>query len=382
MKKLFIPCLMAAALLSSCSNDEIVEQRQAAEITYAPAVAKATRGVTTTDNITEFIVDGYHNTDTKSDLYISGNAFKKVENAWTSNGTYFWPYSGSIDFYAYSPIELKNKVSYSEVDGVRTAVLQDYEVDTNNSDYKDPVYAVVKDMSLESAGGNPVTLDFKHILSQIVFNVKNTNELLVVDVHDISIANLASKGTYTLPNATTTLKGGPEGTWVLADKVGIGKTYSAYISGVEGITPESGVVSFATPEHGSMFLLPQTATAWDPKADPENEAFGSYILVNCRVWAMIAGEKTLLWPKTTNTAGEIIYRQVAIPVNIAWEQGKRYTYTLVFGEGAGYIPPTDTEPGQNVDISNKGDEVLKIISYDVRVDDYTEVGNHDIESVK
>lgn len=383
MKKIFIPCLMALALVgASCSNDEIIEQRQAAEIAYAPSVAMATRGVTTTANIGEYVIDGFLTTDTKKTLYVDNNTFNLTGGSWTTNATYFWPYTGSLDFYAYSPIKAKEKVVYTEEDGVRKAVIKDYEVSTLSSNYQDLLYAYTPDKShANGADLMPVPVNFKHALSQVVFNIKNTNPALIVDVEEIRIANLASKGSYTLPDAYTTLTGGPVGSWNLANKVAGGKTYDAYISGVNGITPESDVVSLSSSENGAMLLLPQTTTAWDPQNDAENEAFGSFFLVKCRVWAMIAGEKTLLWPNTTNTAGEIIAREVAIPVAINWEQGKRYTYTLVFGEGAGYIPPTDTEPGGEINLGY-GDKVLKPISYDVKVGDFEEGGNYTTNSTK
>lgn len=382
MKKIFVPCLMALALVSACTNDEIVEQRQAATIAYAPAVTVANRTVTTTNNIEEYVVDGYLTTDTKTSLYVDNNTFNKADGKWATNATYFWPYTGSIDFYAFSPIDLKKKVAYNNLDGEHQVVINDYEVSTLNSNYEDPVYAVAADKS--HANGSdlvPVPLNFKHILSQVVFKVKNTNKALIVDIKDIRIANLASKGSYTLPNENTILAGGPVGTWELAEKVTGGKTYDAYVSGIDNITPESGVVTLTSPEVGAMHLLPQTTTAWDPKADADNEAYGSYFLVNCRVWAVTGGEKNLLWPPTNNTAGEIIYREVAIPVAINWEQGKRYTYTLVFGDGAGYIPPTDTDPGDEVDLGN-GDNVLRPISYDVKVDEYTNGEAGELNSVK
>lgn len=383
MKKIFLPSLVALALVSaSCTNDEVIEQRQAAEITYAPTVAMTTRGVTTTANIDEYVIDGFLTTDTKKTLYVDNNTFRLTEGKWETNATYFWPYTGSLDFYAYSPISVKDKVVYTEDKGVRSAVIKDFEVSTTNANFHDLLYAVTPDKS--HANGSdlvPVPINFKHALSQVVFNVKNTNSALIVDVEDICIANLVSKGSYTLPTANTQIAGGPVGTWSLAEKIAGGKTYDAFISKVDNITPESGTVTLTSSEKGAMLLLPQTATAWDPKNDAENTAFGSYLLVKCRVWALIAGEKTLLWPHTTDTAGEIIYRNIAIPLDINWEQGKRYTYTLVFGEGAGYIPPTDTEAGGEVNIGG-GDKVLRPIEYTVTVDDYESVDNVDLDTTK
>lgn len=374
---------MAFALVyASCSNDEIIEQRQANEITYAPAVAMPTRGVTTTANIEEFVVDGYLTTDTETKLYINNNMIERQGDQWISkdNAPHFWPYTGSIDFYAYSPVDTKDKVVYSEEMGERKAVIQNFEVNTQSSDFKDLLYAVTPKRS-HAVGSDlmPVPINFKHALSQIAFNIKNTNPALVIDVDKISIVNLASKGTFTLPTDYTELSGGPEGTWALANKIAGGKTYDAYISAVSDITPASGTINLSA--NGAMLLLPQKATAWDPKNDAENESFGSYVLVNCRVWAINAGEKMLLWPQTNNTAGEIIYREVAIPIDIDWKPGKRYTYTLVFGEGAGYIPPSSTDPGEEVNLTI-GDKVLKPITYNVTVDEFTTTPDIPVPSIK
>lgn len=380
MKKSFIPCILALAAMYSCSNDEIVEQRQPQAISFAPAVTMPTRGVTTTANIDQYVVDGFLTTDTKTTHYVDNNTFNLVGGNWNTNATYFWPYTGKLDFYSFSPISLRSKVDFGQ-DANRTVVLKNYEVSTLSNSFQDVLYAVTTDQS--HANGSdlaPVPVNFKHALSQVVFNVKNTNPALIVDIAGIRIANLASKGSYTLPNATTTLvSGSPVGSWQLANKVNGGKTYDAFLSGRDGITPESGVVQLTTAENGAMLLLPQSATAWDPVNDKDNEAAGCFFYVNCRVWTVAGGEKTLLWPNATDTSGDIIYREIAIPVSINWEQGKKYTYTLVFGDGAGYIPPTDTEGGSPVDVG--GSAVLKPITYNVQVDEFTVGGDYNTNSV-
>lgn len=382
MKKYFIFGLMALGLTSACSNDEILEQRQAAEISYVPAVAVPTRGVTTNTNIKEFVVDGFLTVDNNSSVYVDNSVYNRIDDKWSSDATYFWPYTGNLDFYAFCPVNTKDKVVYKVEDGKRIATIENYEVSTLSNNFTDLLYAVNPEKS--HANGSdlvPVDLNFKHALCQILFNVQNTNPALVIDIQDIRIANLASKGTYTLPLQCTMLAGGPEGSWKLADKIAGGKTYDAYIAAVDNITPESGIVNLTTTENGAMLLLPQTANAWDPNADAENENFGSYILVKCRVWAVNGEEKTLIWPNVNNTAGELVYREVAVPVDINWEQGKRYVYTLVFGDGAGYIPPTDTNPGNEVNLGT-GEKVLKPISYNINVDDFENVDGLDLYSVK
>lgn len=51
----------------------------------------------------------------------------------------------------------------------------------------------------------------------------------------------------------------------------------------------------------------------------------------------------------------------------------------MFGDGAGYIPPTDTDGGDEVEIH--GEPTLKTISYSVTVEDIKDEGK-EVESTK
>lgn len=73
------------------------------------------------------------------------------------------------------------------------------------------------------------------------------------------------------------------------------------------------------------------------------------------------------------------YHNVAIPASFDWKEGKKYTYTLVFGDGTGYIPPTDTDGGDEVKIH--GEPTLKAISYSVTVEDIKDE-DKEVESTK
>lgn len=373
MKKLLF--LAAAATLAACTNDELTDQiAEPAEIAYAPAVSvPTTRSVITTENISEYVVNGFLTAGNKTTHYISSNIFTKTSGEWNSTATHFWPHTGSIDFYALSPASVASKLDFGAdaPAAKRHVTIKDFEVSTTTDEKTDLVYALTADRSHENGSDLvAVPINFKHALSQVVFNVKNTNSALIIDVDQIEIANLASKGSYTLPQTSTTLAGGATGTWALDKKINGGKTYSTFIKNVTDITPASGTVRLTSSDEGALFLLPQEATAWDPKNDAENLNAGSYIAVHCRVWAVNGNDRVLLWPNVKDTSGTIPYHDVAIPVNIKWEEGKKYTYTLVFGEGAGYIPPTDTEGGSTVDIA--GEPTLKTISYNLTVEDIVE----------
>ena len=101
-------------------------------------------------------------------------------------------------------------------------------------------------------------------------------------------------------------------------------------------------------------------------------------MVDCQIW----DGDVQLWPVENTTA------EVAIPVSeITWAQGKKYIYTFIFGEGGGYVPPTDPDdltpdpdspkpdPDKpDPDKPQPGDPVLVGINFTVTVDDFV-LGN-------
>lgn len=86
-------------------------------------------------------------------------------------------------------------------------------------------------------------------------------------------------------------------------------------------------------------------------------------MVNCKIYSIASNDEVLLWPSKDE------YAYVAIPTSsIIWEQGKKYIYTFIFGEGGGYVPPTDPDPEPGD--PEPGDPVLVPISFEVTVDDF------------
>ena len=80
-------------------------------------------------------------------------------------------------------------------------------------------------------------------------------------------------------------------------------------------------------------------------------------------------KETLIWG-TDNGDGTYSTRWLAIPASFNWEQGKKYTYTIVFGkDGGGFIPGGDPDP------------VFVPVTFDVTVDDFVTVNNKDKDIV-
>ena len=100
-------------------------------------------------------------------------------------------------------------------------------------------------------------------------------------------------------------------------------------------------------------MLPQTQNAWVPRGaatDKDNDGFnGAYFLINVEL---------------TNAEGVSLYSgDMAVPVEISWEQGTRYRYTFVFTDGNGGFTPNPDDP----------QPVLGGIKYDVTTDDFVPV---------
>ena len=263
------------------------------------------------------------------------------------SGTRFWPNALSLNFYAVVNGDIKWNV---EAEGTAPASIVDFTVPTDVAAQKDLLYAVKTDQAKTDGADkmDAVALNFRHALSQIVFNAKNTNENLYVEVSGVSIVNVANKNTFAFPVANTDNNmedadhDGSFGNEINYD--GSWGKWNALTSGatvypvnfetvkVEGNKTLVDLTTNATIKDeyntNALLMLPQTSTAWNPADVPApgvngNADNGSYFLVNCAIYN-VSGDSfdpdvdTPLWAKKDE------HKQVAIPMTINWEQGKKY----------------------------------------------------------
>lgn len=382
---------LASLAFVGCSKDEITEVNQGDPIDFAVTSAKATRVVDTTTNSinevdSEFKVWAYTTEDTPQ-TFMNGLIAKKESAGWNYGPLKFWPNTTNLKFYAVHPKDIDVTMSAS------SQVINDYVVSNTLSEQKDLLYATNLGEATYDADGTvlstaglgkqsaAVPINFRHALSKIVFAAKVTHANLEVDINGVEIVNIKSKNTFTYPKASTlehlgdvdqsldTETNATWGTWATPSEP---LTYAAGITEVEGITSESGVMtlttSTATTTPGALLLLPQTIGALDfskntiggtsnvdPNATTQTEP---YFLVSCK----IKDSGVYLWGSATE------YKKVAIPVSttgFTWKQGKKYTYTFVFGSGGGYDP-------------ENGDPVLVPITFTVTVDAFQSAPNIDV----
>lgn len=364
---------VAAIAMTACSSDAdfgTASQKDSANkrIAYQINVGHMdTRAITTISTIEQFNVTAYLTQGENVSKYMGdGNTINKVNGVWTPEKEYFWPRSGNLQFYSYSPAGVKVNMP-AEVDAATVAPTIEYVANSNSERQEDLLYATnVTDAAWAYTGApNATTLNinFRHALSQIVFCAQNTNPDWIVDIADVQMYNVLSRGKYTFPMETTSPISGSvkevHGSWELND---ILNSYTTKFEAKTNIGAQ--VVPLTTTTSGAILAIPQKHESWDPQTDANCKLNGTYFTVQCKIRQRnAAGGYDLLWPSIhTDT-----YEYIAVPVSIDWQEGKKYTYTFIFGDGAGYIPPTDTEGGEPV---VPGDPALSKIRYNVTVDNF------------
>lgn len=373
MKKKFLFVALSALALTACVNDETIEVNPGDALTFRATSGNATKSqITTTSTISDFKVWGYYQNEAEKQSnvpFMEAQQVNKNGDVWTYSPTRFWPESGTIDFYSVSPASVNASISGS------SRKIENYTVNTDVSKQIDLLYAVNKDCSKAENGHSGVQVNFRHALSQIVFKAKSSNEAIVVDIKGVTLVNAKTTGTFTYPTKTTSPYDDPEstdydteindGTSALSGTWGTWALESATDNYAAGVTEKKNIgstaVDLTTAGSGELLLLPQTLTAWNPAngaSDP-----GSRFLINCKIWNVSGKEKIRIWP------AEDEYSEVAISVEATWKQGKKYVYTFVFGDGAGYTPDGD-QPS-----------LLKV-NFNVTVDKFQEGDNTEIEMGK
>lgn len=397
MKKVYFAAAGLAVLLGSCSQDEIagLGTSESNEIKYSVVANGLTRAAAI-----------YHNNGKPAGFHVSATteqggekkvyiADDEIENTgtggtekWTNTtGTCYWPES-AVDFYAH----VNGDGVFNLNGGAPT--FKDFTVDATVADQKDLLYAVKTGQTRTADAdqdADPVTLNFRHALSQIVFNARNDSKNLSVKIDGIKVLNVGNKSTYTFPtastdpnvaDASTDNRGATTGSWgAVEGKTTYGVTLSPAAS-VVGKTDGSGkavkgdlvdLTSGAAQAGLAMLLMPQTTTAWKNETEAMNSTAGSYLLVKCAIVNEPGGtvadeDKVVLWGEEDGSTKEL-----AIPIAFNWAEGKKYIYTLVFGNGNGGYDPEDPD---NPD----PDPVLVPISYEVTVDEFLDGGSTDVES--
>lgn len=242
---------------------------------------------------------------------------------------HYWPANTALNFYAVSPgsfekveenMEMTNVYGWNINNNTKTISYSPLDEYAGRTDKKnlDVMYAIAPNQTQTKENGGRVKFQFKHILSQVVFKAKTQLENMEVEINEIKIHNPWTKGTYTLPKTSS-----EKGTWELTAPT-VGSKWGAFtvVTGKK-ITVTSNGADISV--DGPMLFVPQELTAWDVKktkaeADTEHQV---YLEITCK----IKQETEYVFGSATE------YKTLYVPFGQTWEQGKRYTYTLIFGGG-------------------------------------------------
>ena len=347
MKKRLFFLPMVAIMMAACSSNETIEvnENKGDLISFRPIVKGVTRAAdVNTDNLASFVVNAKKSGEETS--YFDNGVFNKSGSVFVSESKYYWPASGSLDFYAYSPSG-NAQVNYS---GYKTFTVTP---STTIADQVDFVFAATKEKDKASCGASGVTLNFRHTGAKIACNVKNSSTTLKFDVYGWKVGYICPAATFTFSDANTDGNNDGSGTTLTPEQWGnrtdasIGTEYESTFS-VNQIG-QSGATSL----DGEMILIPQAITAASGYASASAGANlnGTYIAVKLKI-------------RNNDSAGTIIADDGADGAFWAiwpiggynWEPGKKYTYTIDLA-GGGYYETNQADTDGNLDAILEGAEI-------------------------
>lgn len=376
-KQTFIAGAFAILALASCSSDEVVGNVQTAQLSqqtigFSPLTNKATRAVVNeAADLGDFAVTAYVNTPgatgaadyyfgnstpvnttlTVGSVYAySGSEMKNIKISYNAGGwdyanaadLKYWPYTQgangfesttSLDFVAISPASIATATgsTYTTSATGPGASFTGYTIGT------DDVCFATATGKKQSDGAVP--LQFKHLLSQVVFAAKQATGF-TAEVKEIKLGNVPNKGGWTSATNTWTAASTSPTT---ADYAGVSAPITVTASG-DGATAQ-----VLTATGSEILLMPQNAAdlTYDPAVIGTTDGN-----TNGKKWAIESGTDSH-WNATEYEAINKLFLKVSVRIKDAtgaytlgsateyediyyciktdWKPGFKYTYTLLFG---------------------------------------------------
>lgn len=353
MKKNYWILAAAAVALAACSNDDTIAVNQGIEeantINFSTIVEGQTRaGSITTDNLESFFVTANRGTE----IYFGETPVEFAKDGSTTSyrsaTKYYWPSEGKLDFYAFAPA-----TGITRTDSTHFSVTPA----TAPADQVDFVYGVVRQQD-KTTGGQGVHLNFRHAMSDVIIQLKNSSSDKDVTVDNVAIGYILPTGAFApifktaagseagfstdgtnISNVTASESGYyiAPGAWTASG------TRTSYTQAATTTSYTSTTAT--TPLPADMILVPQAlenAAAYSA-ATPDSPFNGACITVQLKIQdkqghylAGTAGAfETAMWPLAATQ----------------WLPGHKYTYTLDLA-GGGYYP-------ENQDASEDLDPILE-----------------------
>ena len=378
MKKAFYMMAAAAIALSSCSSEETTDVAKSSAITFRTSVGLNSRGTaTTTENLHNIWVSAFYKSNGSS-------AFDDVEfinNGGTSTSffdqtnNHYWEKNKTYRFIAIAPIKTdwaatssfsKDEVTFTDV-SPKTAI----------PDQQDLVIGKA-DGSEETNATNGVSLDLKHVLSQIKIQALNRNPNLIYTIRGIRISTVATTGDLKYTTESGDIAWTKDGNALSNDGAVATTNRYEYIFKDEVKLGTDGSIKDLTEECGGAMLLPQSLTSWNGNVvtgtDPVKGAYISLLL-------SVKNKKGVYtYPVDATLDSHCGWAAVPVPA-ISWKAGSKYVYTLNMSQGCGKVDPVDpnedgkdyVKPGTENKDPNKGDKIFgAVIKFIVNVSPWTD----------
>lgn len=242
----------------------------------------------------------------------------------------YWPTEGDVDFYAVSPaisdgLVLDNGFAYDMTSVAKTISYRTVDEYNTTGTNHDVMYAVAKGRNKVNNGTTAVQMNFKHILSQVVFKAKTTSSILEVDVENVEIHNFVHSGTFTLPADADEPA---MSNWSLSPVVE--GSYTVKLNAANVVTKNT-VVDLSD-MNSPLMMIPQQLKKWSTysagAAVSKHEA-------NTKKECYLEISMKLKQNDSYLIGSATAYKTVYVPFDngTGWEPGKRYIYTLIFGGG-------------------------------------------------
>lgn len=362
-----------ATVFASCSNEEElanVGKSESNAIRFAGisglSDTRTTPIGTTNLTSTNFDVMAFMSSDNtlfmggKHVTGVSDHGVKIVYNtsAWDyadKDKVAYWPTAGDVDFYAVSPAITDDLVlqgfAYDMTSAAKTISYTTVDEYNSTGTNHDVMYAVTKGRNKENNGTMPVQMNFKHILSQVVFKAKTTSSILEVDVKSVKIHNFVHSGTFTLPEGEPAMSN-----WSLSPVA-----EGAYTVKLAANVKTSNAVVNLSDMNSPLMMIPQQLTKWSTysagTAVPKHEADTKkecYLEISMK---LKQNDSYLIGSATE-------YKTVYVPFDngTGWEPGKRYIYTLIFGGG----------------YDDQGEPILSPITFNAATADWVDAAGTDV----
>ena len=286
MKRSLFMLGATVAMLSSCTQNEIINVNESRAIGFDSFVGKPTRAAVTTENLTSFNVFGgfdaqYDNV--YKDVVVTKTDEGAGNYAWLPAQTKYWQLDKTYNFCAYSPSG--NGTESADANGI---VITGFNASSGDVDLIVAKAGPIAADATFIANPQSVQFTFNHVLSMIRFTFATTLEDVTISITDLKVNNVPCKATYT------------NSIW----QTPVAETKSTY-----GLTVANNITKDASQNSSEAIVIPQT--------------FGADAL-NVTFKLTATGALSI-----TGKDGSGVQHSVKLPAT-TWENGKRYNYKATF----------------------------------------------------